>query len=55
MDGRPLGCCWKKKIHLLKKKSKQANKHVCIKKKKQKQEAMKESPPHSKDRKISTR
>ena len=55
MDGRPLGCCWKKIIHLLKKKSKQANKHVCIKKKKQKQEAMKESPPHSKDRKISTR
>ena len=36
MDGRPLGCCWKKIIHLLKKKSKQANKHVCIKKKKNK-------------------
>ena len=44
MDGRPLGCCWKKKIHLLKKKSKQANKHVCIKKKNKNKRQWKNHP-----------
>lgn len=46
-----------KKKNSFTEKEKQTSKQTCMykEKKKQKQEAMKESPPHSKDRKISTR